>query len=470
MRSLSLVVCLSASLAFAASTWAEPLPGKDFKRLSKAAGKAAGDGAWKEAAGHLRGMAEDDSKKAVDAILKLVKRHPHPILDRAAREALAGMSGDAAVQRLAKKLSSGSGAEGLLLVDVAARRSDAATAEALVGALGSRSKVIQRAAVVAAGQRKLEEAVPPLLDLLEEAEGSDPGGLLEHLTGKALAAITGAEQANAAGWRAYWADPERASRPKTGGAPPPAAGATRTRPTFFGTEVVSNRVVFVIDVSKSMEERDPDAPTDARGRRPTTGGPADRPAPPVSPSRVRIDRAKFQLAQCIRALPDRAKFTIIAYSGYLEDARALGDAFRFPAEVKNPRKLPAVIGGVPWLGVWKPKLAAASESNKESALAFTEALSPAGSTFTLRALRLALEVPGADTVILLSDGAPTEIQGLKADALLTTREILDEVAAANRARRIRIDTFAVGVGDGASFADFMRRLADEAGGSYTKVR
>ena len=48
--------------------------------------------------------------------------------------------------------------------------------------------------------------------------------------------------------------------------------------------------------------------------------------------------------------------------------------------------------------------------------------------------------------------------------------LLDEVAGLNRVKRIRIDTFGVGVEDEDLFGRFMRELAERNTGRFTEVR
>ena len=69
---------------------------------------------------------------------------------------------------------------------------------------------------------------------------------------------------------------------------------------------------------------------------------------------------------------------------------------------------------------WQPKMVQATEANKELAYAWIRDMAPSGSTFIDGALRLGFKMAGmgaydkaypgvaVDTIILLSDGAPTD--------------------------------------------------------------
>ena len=196
--------------------------------------------------------------------------------------------------------------------------------------------------------------------------------------------------------------------------------------------------------------------------------------PPEATSRVRIDRAKYQLAQAIKALPPSAKFTILAYSGAMLPPGS--------AQGGDPDALlPPVIGGFEWLQAWQPKLTSASDRSKSSAAAWIDELKANGSTFTYNALRAAFEVTDADTIVLLSDGAPTEIDRATGQPM-SPEQILEKIEALNRFKRLRIDTFGFDTANsgraaipgfgpsGADLDQFMRDLAKSNGGAYTQIR
>ena len=82
----------------------------------------------------------------------------------------------------------------------------------------------------------------------------------------------------------------------------------------------------------------------------------------------------------------------------------------------------------------------ANKKNKEAAKAFVASLKANGGTFTMNAVKAAMQIKGADSIVVLSDGMPNDVD-LKSGSQLDTKKILDEIAAINRLRRVIIDTF-----------------------------
>ena len=132
------------------------------------------------------------------------------------------------------------------------------------------------------------------------------------------------------------------------------------------------------------------------------------------------------------------------------------------------------------VAVWKnpPALLPGDPGNRRGATAWFMKLEPVGSTMTFDALAKALEYAkvgggksatdpkGADTIFLLSNGAPTDIGG---NAALTGAALEEKVQAfleANRAFGCVVHTIGVGPQHNRKF---MKRLAKETGGTYKAV-
>ena len=108
-----------------------------------------------------------------------------------------------------------------------------------------------------------------------------------------------------------------------------------------------------------------------------------------------------------------------------------------------------------------------------------------GGTFTLNALKHAIRVADADTIVVLSDGYPND-HNPKTNASMGGDEILKEIKALNRMKRLVIDTFgfdpSAGAGGGlrggsrqggggmGSLGKFMQDLASQNGGRYTQIK
>lgn len=466
-----LLALLLASVAVAKPT----LSAKEFGDLKKDATNAAKKGDLSEVASKLRELGRDDSERAIETISDLGVRIPDMDIYEAARDAIASMQSPEAVAALVAKC----GKERnpmvkILLVDAVAARTDAASEEAIGNALGDSSDEVLRAAIQAAKKRKSVRSVEALIALHAKFEkGKEAGGLMLTNVKEALLAITGEQFEKAQDWTNYW-EPRKASfRPVTGDKPKKLEGGTgeRAKPKFFGSEIRSNRIVFVIDTSGSMEAADP---MPANGD-PTPGG-----------SRVRMDRAKQQLTQVVDALPADCKFTIVSYNGILFQGGP-GGAGQLPPGTPPDGPLPPTIGGHEWAKIFKPRLFPANASTKAEAKQFIAELKANGATFTFNALKLAFEIQEADTIILLSDGVPTEIDR-KDGSEMTTDKILEQVGAMNRFRRLRIDAFgfdaasggAPGAGGGSrgrgfgggmgALSEFMQKLAEQNGGAYTQIQ
>lgn len=180
--------------------------------------------------------------------------------------------------------------------------------------------------------------------------------------------------------------------------------------TFYGLEVVSERVTFVLDTSGSMS-----APA-GRGSRTRAGG-------AQSGGPTRIDVAKAELVRALGGLPEETLFNLVFFNS----------------------------GVAPW----KDELVKAGEKAMESALQFTNIQEASGGTNIFDALMLAFEEERVDTIYLLSDGAPSAGRVTNPDA------ILERIQIVNRVRLIQIHTISIG-----QKSPFMKRLAEENGGSY----
>lgn len=208
--------------------------------------------------------------------------------------------------------------------------------------------------------------------------------------------------------------------------------------TFYGLDVVSKRVIFILDRSGSMSEPTEWKPdTDVASGSPGGGKPekiGDR----------KIDVARYELKKAIQSLPEDTKFNVIFYSHdyqiWVEDALEL-----------------------------------ATPANKKKAIEFVEKLEPEGQTnifdptekaFLLQDLKdpkakkdneLGAFKGGVDTIYLMSDGLPN--RGRITDG----NGICEKIKEMNRDRKIVIHTIAVGKG---SDPKFMERLATENGGKF----
>jgi hypothetical protein len=326
---------------------------------------------------------------------------------------------------------------------IAARRIRAGF-EVAAACLSAEHPVVVRAAVAALRALDEPRAVPHLVKARQRAGGlgaEEIEALLFRFTGKRFVGV-GADAMWAGWWRAEgeaWlasAGAERFEGPFSAEASAGGPGG-RGGAEFYGIETRSNRIVFVLDRSHSMR-----LPVPFKG--PVTGPKGDESVP----GKTKLEVAKNQLERTIRKLAPDVKFGVIFF----------GAKFR---TLRDP-----------------PALLQATQENKRTAVEWFAALEPEGSTPTFAALAEALKYArvgggksstdpaGADTIFLLSDGAPTGPGG--ADLLLGP-ELDAEIGRfldANRELKCVVHTIGVGPDHN---RELMMRLARETGGTYRAV-
>jgi hypothetical protein len=336
-----------------------------------------------------------------------------------AARAFEGISSEAAVPPLAAQLERGTTPEVVnACVKTAARKQDKRIVAALIACLGRVERL---------------------------------GGWEYHQVRQALVDLTGEDFFTQERWQGWWTQQEATFDFTRRGEAREAAtrerGAEEKVPTFFGSEVASNRVCFIIDTSGSMAITD----------RPLEHvlseeefAKADLNSPALKVFK-RIERAKKALVEVVRALQPTQQFNIIAFS-----------------DANRP---------------WKQGIVQATEANKAEAVAFVEGLREQGGTNTFASLEAAFRDPLIDTIYLLSDGAPmVKVAGSNDQLMLFAREevrrILDLVRRENRFRGLKIYTFGMdgpGVGQTpdpewlAILSNFMRELASVTGGVFKSI-
>jgi HEAT repeat protein len=217
--------------------------------------------------------------------------------------------------------------------------------------------------------------------------------------------------------------------------------------TFHGVPTPSRSLLFVVDVSGSMEQEVIER---------------ERYLDPAYPSFERLDIVTTELSKTIEALEPYVRFNVIS----------------FAADVKP----------------WKKALVGANVLNKSSAVAWIKKLEPIGGrsktdlhlaglvgsadlgggrTNTYAALMHALDADGkrgkgsksrgwaidVDTIFFLSDGRPS------IGEYVDTEDILREVREVNELRRVVIHTLAIGEFQ----KGFMMQLAAESGGTFVDL-
>ncbi len=322
----------------------------------------------------------------------------------------------------------------------------------LIAALADPAWEVRALAVRMCAKARLVEATEALIRALAKEDGR-----LRRDEDDALFALVGVRMdGDAALWKRWWAENAASVEAKAkalaaegaydkplgpadawdvadaGDTAAKEAGDGRaTTAAFYGIVTASKRVVFVVDISKSMEQA-------AKERPPSIPGKSAYGEPKGA---AKIDVAKWQLHRAIAALPPDATFDVIVFS---ESYHA-----------------------------WQPSMAEATPKAREKAHEFVDAIVANGTTNIADSLDRAFELAGAtplllrgkapraslaaDTIYLLTDGDPnrgrvTDLAALLEDVVL-------------RARSARIVVHAIGIGE-VSGSSFLGALAKRTGGQY----
>jgi HEAT repeat protein len=252
---------------------------------------------------------------------------------------------------------------------------------------------VRVAAIRGLTRLRRKESVEFLVDRIDKEEGRMLAEIVD-----ALRSLTGKPFGYAPGqWKEWWtgakedfALPDKAQALITS-----QAGMT----TYHGVPVLSNRMVFVMDISGSMSE--------------------------VTGTESRIDQAKKELHRVLSQLGSAAQVNLVFFDDRIE----------------------------PWHKGLVP-----IKPNLKEAQALVSKVAPRGQTNMFDALDFAFSHKEADTIYVLSDGAPTNGRVIDPD------DILREIRKMNRLRQIVIHTISFGA------SSFMKSLAEQNGGQYVEIK
>jgi HEAT repeat protein/uncharacterized protein YegL len=289
------------------------------------------------------------------------------------------------------------------------RTSDPKFLPKIVEALDDKEWSTRLAALDALESMKTKDAIPPIIARMGKEEGrmlAEFSAVLYRLTGQPF-------EDNAAAWDNWWKQggekfelltPEKLAKVKASADDWRLKQATRVQSKFFGIRIVSHKVIFVVDVSGSM----------------------DRPVENFEgkSGMSRIEVAKVETDKAIQSLEAGSFFNIITFSTGVDHW---------------------VDGG----------LKAASQKNRDEAQAYIDKTGAGGGTSTYDALREAFKDPDVDTIFIMSDGEPTT--GDETDPLV----IREHVKQWNEHRGIVINAIAIG-----GKHDVLQWLAEDSGGTY----
>ena len=253
-----------------------------------------------------------------------------------------------------------------------------------------------------------KRCIPPLIEFLQR---KDIARLREDARA-ALLSLTGQKHGPFPGpWKKWWEEKGETFLLPKNPVPHIVSDDSKTGGTFYGISTFSDRVLYIIDISGSMD------------RLPRKG---------AAKRQTKMDVAKKQLMGAIHGLNPTDQFGVIFF---------------------NHSVIP-----------WQPKAKTASEGTKKVIQNWVFKQEPVGGTNIHDALEAGFRFaatttgrPVVDTIFFLTDGRPT------AGRLMDPNRILDSVRNWNASLHLRIH--AVGIGEDHD-ADFMRELAKIGGGEY----
>jgi Mg-chelatase subunit ChlD len=427
---LTLLLGLLAALCAAAPAFAK-LDEKEWKKAQAEFQAAFDSGDVDGMVSAIKTLAQDQSKRAIDLLVGLGasdKLDNIQVYD-AVREALAGMGGEAdtlkyMMDQLAHKSDPKFWTLRCVLVDGLSGVQGAEVTRAIAARLDDKVPYVVSAAAKALGKRRDKEGVDPLIKKLAELEKNKDVTWID--VRQALTAITGFDFQSAKEWDGYWIGKKDTFDPeKDRGDKQDVTTDVRDEPKFFNEPIISKRIMFVIDVSGSMMEKD--IPREGKG------------------TMTRIEVVKNELAATVKQLKPDAKFNIISFSHVIK--------------------------------AWRPSkqgLQPATPDNKADALKWISALKADGATHTDDALKEAFANIDVNTIVLLSDGAPARAN-MKAGTTepIDPKKVLELAAGLNRLRNVKIHTFCFKVFENmpgmAECLQFMEDLAKQNGGKLNKV-
>jgi len=308
---------------------------------------------------------------------------------------------------------------------------------------------VRATAIAALARVRHVDSIAPLIERMAVEEGR----LIEDI-GQALGAITGRDLGpRVEAWQNFWKNvggrfqiPSAEELAKLR-AIQAQRKAEYTGPpgevAYHGIATPSKSIVFVIDVSGSMEQEVVNKERFKDGQ---------------YPSWKRIDVIKTELIKTVRALEAYVQFNIIAFATDVK----LWKKGQVKANPLNKSSAEA----------WVARLEAIGGSSKEDLAAaglVGSANLEGGKTNTYAALMTALGVEEGketrdyetdlDTIFFLSDGRPSH------GKFVEPSDVLREVRSANQLRKVVIHTITLGEFE----KDFMERLAAENGGTFVDL-
>jgi len=333
---------------------------------------------------------------------------------------------------------------------VLARKQDAARLELFLATLRHPDWSSRAIALAWLVRSNSKEAVTAIIECFR---AETPGSRLAAECGDTLRRMTNQPlQDDPEAWATWWTNVRstfefpKYSGPRTGGVKRPPAHSGTKAPQYYGIEVQSQRVVFVIDVSGSMTD--------------SMAGSTDQGTP-------RIQVAQRELIKIIEALPPGSRFNVISFNdavvpwldnvdesvevatggkGGQRKGPATGPATGPRKEDKRDEKTRARDA---------EKQKEADDLLRKKASEYVSRLNAAGGTNIHDAFEEAFTDPSVDTIFFLSDGMPSTGREVDPEAIRAV------VKGWNDTRRLKINCIALGMD-----LPLLKWIAGDAGGEY----
>lgn len=450
-----------------------------------------------------RDLGDVDDVRAVKLLWKVLTRYrPDDDTKSAIRQALAKASDSESIDFLAETVTGKmKDEERVILCRVLAEINNPKVGKALVGLVDDKDPIVRASALNAIAALGEKSAVPgviraldakewqvraaaieccvklmddrtviPLIDRMDQEKGRLEGDII-----KALRSMTGEKKETSLEWKAWWNQNKSSGlngggwdawtdQEETGSTAKAGDDGGGSVATYYGIKIYSKKMVFVIDMSGSMDNKwEGKKPVQRRQTVTLTGEGSGKKGKPRKATldwgkiKTKWDLAREQLIFTLRQLPPSAEFTIIYYH----------------EKVK----------------VWKPKLVKADSSAVNAAISHLRKIKPQKATNIYGALKKAFQIggnvadqapvelsgggsfkKGGDTIFFLTDGWPTagKIYWKKPGARKEKEEdewlvpMMEAVHKWNAVRKIKVHT----VGIGEHCEALMEQLASEFGGDY----
>jgi len=206
---------------------------------------------------------------------------------------------------------------------------------------------------------------------------------------------------------------------------------------YYGLQTANENVVFLVDVSGSMEGKQEGSlqdqatvvlATEAGNKlRSSIGGELGSIlSNQLVKQATKLGAAKRELIPTIRGLNEGQHFSIVTFGNSAES--------------------------------WYQQVTPATQATKNSAMLRVQQLSAEGGTSMLNALERAFQYRGATTIFLMTDGKPTDSSAAR---------ILQRVGELNRSGAVKVNTIGLGPDQDAAF---LAALAQQNNGQYINRR